>query len=92
MHVGDQPGVDDGKLLVIEALDGREGLVQERTDCLLLGWIDLEVHHAFAPRNGLKNVGEEYVEAEQLVHSWNIWNVERLLAVEQAHVLCRQSK
>ena len=92
MDVGDKLGVDDVKLLVIQALDGREGLLQEVADCLLLGWINLDVHHAFAPRNSIKNVGEEYVEAEQHVSSGNIRNVERLSAVEHAHVLCRQLK
>ena len=89
MDVGDKLGVDDMKLLVVVALDGREGLVQEVIDGLLLGWINLELQHAFAPRNSFINVGEEYVEAEQYVISWNIRNVERFLAVEHAHVLCQ---
>ncbi len=65
MDVGDSLGVDDAKLLVVEALDGREGLVQEVVDCLVLGGINLELHHAFATRNSFKNVCEEHVEAEQ---------------------------
>jgi hypothetical protein len=92
MDVGDKVGVEDVKLLVLEALDGREGLVQEVADCLLLGWINLEIQHALGPRNSIKNVGEEYVEADQLVINGNIRNWERRLAVEHAHVLCRQSK
>jgi hypothetical protein len=40
MDVGYKLGVDDLKLLVVVALDGREGLVQEVIDCLLLGWIN----------------------------------------------------
>ena len=84
--------VDDVKLLVVIALDGREGLVQEVIDDLLLGWINLELQHAFAPRNSFKNVGEEYVEAEQDVISGNIRNVERCLAVQHAHVLCNRNK
>jgi hypothetical protein len=93
MHVGDKLfGVDDVKLLVVIALDGREGLVHEVFDCLVLGWINLELHHAFGPRHSFENLGEENVEADQHVIRWNIRNVERLLAIEQAHVLCRQSK
>ena len=92
MDVGDNVGVDDVKLLVLEALDGREGLVQEVADCLLLGWINLEIQHAFAPRNSIKNVGEENVEAEQHVSSGNIRNVELLPAVDHAHVLCRPTQ
>ncbi len=42
-------GVDDVKLLVVIALDGREGLVQEVIDCVLLGWINLELQHALTP-------------------------------------------
>jgi hypothetical protein len=59
MDVGDNLGVDDMKLLIVVALDGREGLVQEVADCLLLGWINLEVHHAFAHLNSFKNGGIE---------------------------------
>ncbi len=88
MDVGNNLGVDVVKLLVVVALDGRGGLVQEVADCLLIGWINLEVQHAFAPRNSLKNVGVEYVEAEQLVISGNIRNGELRLAVEQSHNLC----
>ncbi len=68
MDVGDNVGVEDVKLLVVIALDGREGLVQEVADCLLLGWINLEIQHAFAPRNSIKNVGEEYVEADCMLN------------------------
>lgn len=68
MDVGDNVGVEDVKLLVVVALDGREGLVQEVADCLLLGWINLEIQHAFAPRNSIKNVGEEYVEADCMLN------------------------
>ena len=85
-------GVDDVKLLEIVALDGREGRLQEVADGLFLGWFNLEVHQAFAPRNSFKKVGEEYVETDQHVFRGNIRNVERLLAVEHAHVLCRQWK
>ena len=87
MDVGDSLGVDDVKLLVVEALQGRESLVQELVDCLVLGGINPELHHAFAPRNSFKNVGEEYVEADQLEINGNIRNGERFLAVEHAHVL-----
>ncbi len=59
MDVGDKLGVDDVKLLVLEALDGREGLVQEVVKGLLLGWFNLELQHAFAPLNSFKNVVEE---------------------------------
>ena len=68
MDVGDNVGVEDVKLLVVVALDGREGLVQEVADCLLLGWINLEIQHAFAPRNSIKNVGKEYVEADCMLN------------------------
>ena len=68
MDVGDNVGVEDVKLLVVVALDGREGLVQEVADCLLLGWINLEIKLAFAPRNSIKNVGEEYVEADCMLN------------------------
>ena len=92
MDVGDSLGVDDVKLLVAERLERREGLVQEVVDCLVLGGINLELHHAFAPRNSIKNVGEQYVEALQYVILGNIWKVERRLAVEHAHVLCRHTQ
>jgi hypothetical protein len=36
MDVGDKRGVDDVKLFVVEALDGRKGLVHQVVDCLLL--------------------------------------------------------
>ncbi len=62
----------------------------EVVDCLVLGGIDLELHHASAPRNSFKNVGEDYVEELQYVMLLNIQNVERRLAVEHAHVFCRQ--
>jgi hypothetical protein len=81
MDLGDNLGVDDVKLLVVIALDGRVGLVHEVVGCLVLGWINLELHHAVGPRNSFENVGEEYVEADQYVISWNIRNVERFLAV-----------
>ena len=74
MDVRNKSGVDDAKLLIVEALERREGLAQEVVDCLVLGGINLELHHAFAPRNSIKNVGEEYVEADQLVINGNIRN------------------
>ena len=92
MDVGDSFGVDDTKLLVVEALDGRQSLMQQVVDCLVLGGINPELQHAFAPRNSVKNVGKEYVEAEQYVIFGEIRNFERHLAVEHAHVLCRQPK
>jgi hypothetical protein len=60
---------------------------------LILGGINLELHHAFAPQNCFKNVdsdiGEEYAEAEQsryVIISGNmIWNVE-----QHVQVLCLQ--
>ena len=76
MDVGYSSGVDNAKLLVVEALEGRESLMQEVVDCLVLGGINPELQHAFAPRNSFKNVGKEYVEAEQYVISWNIRNFE----------------
>ena len=36
MDVGDSSGVDDTKLLVVEALEGRESLMQEVVDCLIV--------------------------------------------------------
>ncbi len=36
MDVGDSSGVDDAKLLVVEALEGRESLMQEVADCLIV--------------------------------------------------------
>ncbi len=87
MDVGDKVGVEDANLPVVVALDGREGRVQEVVDRLMLRWINLVIQHALGPRNSIKNVGEEYVEADQLEIIWNIRNVERFLAVEHAHVL-----
>ncbi len=92
LDVGDSLGGDEWKLLVVVALDGRESFDHEVGDCLVLGGINLELHNAFAPRNSFKNEGEEYIEAEQCGISWNIRNVKQCLAVEQAHVLCRQHK
>jgi hypothetical protein len=37
------------KLLIVEALGGRERLIYEVVDCLGLGGINLKEHHAFAP-------------------------------------------
>ena len=48
MDVRNKFGVDDTKLLVVEALEQREGLAQEVVDGLVLGGINLELHHAFA--------------------------------------------
>ncbi len=42
-------GVDEVKLLVVEALDCRESLLHVAGDYLVLGRFDLELHHAFAP-------------------------------------------
>ncbi len=62
MDVGNSLGVHDQKLLVVEALDGRERVVHEVGDCMGLGGINLEDHHAFTPKTTLKR-NEEYVEA-----------------------------
>jgi hypothetical protein len=53
----------------------------------MLRWINLVIQHALGPRNSIKNVGEQYVEFDQLEINGNIRNVERFLAVEHAHVL-----
>ncbi len=49
MEVGNGAEVDEVKLLVVEALDCRESLLHDAGDCLVLGLINLELHHAFAP-------------------------------------------
>ncbi len=63
MDVGDSSGVDDTKRLVVEALQGRESLMQKVVYCLVSGGINLELQHAFAHRNSVQNVGKEYLEA-----------------------------
>jgi hypothetical protein len=45
-------------------------------DCLGLGGINLEEHHALAPLNNVINGGKEYVVADQNMISRNIQNVE----------------
>ena len=49
INVGYSLGADQCKLLVVEALqvEDREILVQESGYCLVLGRMDLELHHAF---------------------------------------------
>ena len=66
--------------------------MQEGLNCLVLGGINLELHHVFAPHNSIKHVGEEYVEVLQYVIHGNIWNVEQRLAVDHAHVLCQHAQ
>ena len=53
VYVGDNPWIEEVKLLVVETLDCRESLVHDAGDCLVLGGIDLELHHAFTSCNSV---------------------------------------
>ena len=54
MDVGNNYGVDDAKLLVVVAFEGRESLMQEVVDGLVLEGINPKLQHAFDPRNSIK--------------------------------------
>ncbi len=86
MDVGNSFGVDDTKHLVVEALEGRESLMQEVVDCLVLGGINPELQHACAPRNSFTNVGKEYVEAEQYVISAGTFGISNIILPSSMHM------
>ena len=77
-----------GCWLVVGRLDGRKFTLQQRVDCTVLAWDDLQTLHSLATSESKEKMSQQLVVGNEFHGGWDPWRVYSCLPIEDGTVLC----